>query len=513
MLRDRARTDLQASIEDSRRELVKGRVGDARRWREVIERSLRGAHTSADLDGLADTIQFMTHLMDADGRLNDAIAEVEHAIQLAHGAPTPSALLYALQASFLAATGKVGEANLALEAAEGLIGQVESACSIKCLVMAETVRFKLLKEPSPRFADIIAETARAGSQGDYLFLVSWYVPYLAARGEEGAARPLLRQGKAIAQSQGHRWRLQDMASFEAWKRAVDGEVDLSPVEHCTNQLAQWRQATLRVWSVSLRRQLGEVPAALKDLGVAHSRQGSADVGPAEAWQVWAAMAVGDVSFANLHPPREVSLSTLGTSLAAANAVAIAGSRSDAGVWLPWVRKLAARGVQSSLEWPVSLRRIEGLLWLRTGEPGRARKALLGAADWAASAGYPLERALAALQLAEVAAITQPGGREAWKAAGTDARLFLVEHAVDPVPHLAAVQSGVLLGRQDGRNLLTPRELEVLRLLGDGLPYKVIGARMGISWKTVRTMAHNVYEKLGVDGRQHAVTVGRELELL
>jgi ATP/maltotriose-dependent transcriptional regulator MalT len=506
-------TELRASIDESLRDLVTGSVTDAARWRDIIERSLQAAHTTADMDGLAETVQFMTHLMDADGRLNDAIAEVEHAIHLARGAPTPSILLWSLKASFLAATGEVQKASASLEAAEAFVCQAPGTPSINCLVMVETVRLRLLKGPSIRFASVLERTAGAESHGNYLFLVSWYVPYLAAQGQERSARPLIRQGKAIAQSQGHRWRLQDMASFEAWKRAVDGEVDLSPVEHGTNQLAQWRQATLRVWSVSLRRQLGEVPAALKDLGVAHSRQGSADVGPAEAWQAWAAMTVGDVSFANLHPPKEVSLSTLGTSLAAANAVAIAGSRSDAGVWLPWVRKLAARGVQSSLEWPVSLRRIEGLLWLRTGEPGRARKALLGAADWAASAGYPLERALAALQLAEVAAITQPGGREAWKAAGTDARLFLVEHAVDPVPHLAAVQSGVLLGRQDGRNLLTPRELEVLRLLGDGLPYKVIGARMGISWKTVRTMAHNVYEKLGVDGRQHAVTVGRELELL
>lgn len=49
--------------------------------------------------------------------------------------------------------------------------------------------------------------------------------------------------------------------------------------------------------------------------------------------------------------------------------------------------------------------------------------------------------------------------------------------------------------------LTKREAEVMRLLKDprGLTYKEVGEEMGISWMTVRFMAHAVYAKLGLGG--------------
>lgn len=52
--------------------------------------------------------------------------------------------------------------------------------------------------------------------------------------------------------------------------------------------------------------------------------------------------------------------------------------------------------------------------------------------------------------------------------------------------------------------LTPRELEIVRMVAGGLRNKEIGERLTISEGTVKVHLHNVYEKLGVDGRLELV---------
>ena len=64
-------------------------------------------------------------------------------------------------------------------------------------------------------------------------------------------------------------------------------------------------------------------------------------------------------------------------------------------------------------------------------------------------------------------------------------------------------------RQLGQNvneldLLAPREAEALRLLAEGLPYKQIADRMGISLETVRQYIKAIYSKLHVNSRTEAV---------
>jgi DNA-binding NarL/FixJ family response regulator len=55
--------------------------------------------------------------------------------------------------------------------------------------------------------------------------------------------------------------------------------------------------------------------------------------------------------------------------------------------------------------------------------------------------------------------------------------------------------------------LTPRELEVLRLVAEGLDNRVIGRRLGITRSTVKHHLEAVYAKLGVHGRMEAVREG------
>ena len=71
-------------------------------------------------------------------------------------------------------------------------------------------------------------------------------------------------------------------------------------------------------------------------------------------------------------------------------------------------------------------------------------------------------------------------------------------------------------RNEGRAVgeeLTPKELEVLRLLATRLSRREIGARLYVSLNTVKTHQRAVYRKLGVEHRSAAVSRARELGLL
>jgi DNA-binding NarL/FixJ family response regulator len=57
--------------------------------------------------------------------------------------------------------------------------------------------------------------------------------------------------------------------------------------------------------------------------------------------------------------------------------------------------------------------------------------------------------------------------------------------------------------------LTPREIEIVRMVSQGLRNKAIGERLSISEGTVKVHLHNIYEKLGVDGRLELVLIAQQ----
>jgi len=61
--------------------------------------------------------------------------------------------------------------------------------------------------------------------------------------------------------------------------------------------------------------------------------------------------------------------------------------------------------------------------------------------------------------------------------------------------------------------LTEREVEVLGLLAAGLSNREIAERLVLSEGTIKTHAHNLYGKLGVNSRTQAIVRAKELNLI
>lgn len=69
------------------------------------------------------------------------------------------------------------------------------------------------------------------------------------------------------------------------------------------------------------------------------------------------------------------------------------------------------------------------------------------------------------------------------------------------------------GRTSLRTSLSPRELEVLEMLGRGLSVAAIGSALHVSHSTAKTYVARVYEKLGASNRVQALMTGLHLGLL
>jgi two-component system, NarL family, response regulator LiaR len=61
--------------------------------------------------------------------------------------------------------------------------------------------------------------------------------------------------------------------------------------------------------------------------------------------------------------------------------------------------------------------------------------------------------------------------------------------------------------------ITPRELEILQLIAEGLSNREIAARVFVSENTVKTHSSRVFDKLGARRRTQAVQRGKELRLI
>lgn len=61
--------------------------------------------------------------------------------------------------------------------------------------------------------------------------------------------------------------------------------------------------------------------------------------------------------------------------------------------------------------------------------------------------------------------------------------------------------------------ITPRELEILQLISEGLSNREIAERLFVSENTVKTHSSRLFEKLSAKRRTQAVQLGKELGLI
>jgi DNA-binding NarL/FixJ family response regulator len=71
----------------------------------------------------------------------------------------------------------------------------------------------------------------------------------------------------------------------------------------------------------------------------------------------------------------------------------------------------------------------------------------------------------------------------------------------------APEAAAQLAQHNGEEALTPKEIEVLRLIAAGNANKEIAAQLSTSEETVKSRVKNIFDKLGANDRTHAVTIG------
>jgi DNA-binding CsgD family transcriptional regulator len=95
-------------------------------------------------------------------------------------------------------------------------------------------------------------------------------------------------------------------------------------------------------------------------------------------------------------------------------------------------------------------------------------------------------------------------------------LRLTRHTATVVVREVVVPAPVDFVRDEGKREalgITPRELEILEMIAEGLSNKEIAARAYVSENTVKTHSSRVLDKLGARRRTQAVQLGRELRLI
>lgn len=70
-----------------------------------------------------------------------------------------------------------------------------------------------------------------------------------------------------------------------------------------------------------------------------------------------------------------------------------------------------------------------------------------------------------------------------------------------------------ISRSNRSHLLTKRQIEILRLISDGVSSKEIGEQLFISPSTVKREIRHIFDKLGVSDRSHAVSQAIKRQLI
>jgi DNA-binding NarL/FixJ family response regulator len=114
--------------------------------------------------------------------------------------------------------------------------------------------------------------------------------------------------------------------------------------------------------------------------------------------------------------------------------------------------------------------------------------------------------------------TYAGDAQAVRAMKAGAQGYLLKNLVhkELLQTIRAVHAGrkamtpdvaAQLAEHSGEEALTPKEIEVLRLIAAGNANKEIAAQLSVTEETIKSRFKNILDKLGANDRTHAVTIG------
>jgi two-component system, NarL family, response regulator LiaR len=100
----------------------------------------------------------------------------------------------------------------------------------------------------------------------------------------------------------------------------------------------------------------------------------------------------------------------------------------------------------------------------------------------------------------------------FKLTGRQQRVVIKEVSIKEVP--APAREPFLPDQRKREDLgITPRELEILELIAQGMSNREIAEKLFVSENTVKTHSSRVFDKLGAKRRTQAVQLGKEFGLL
>ena len=164
----------------------------------------------------------------------------------------------------------------------------------------------------------------------------------------------------------------------------------------------------------------------------------------------------------------------------------------------------------ALEWAANPRqplaliaayRLLGEIDTDSGQHAEAEEHLRHALNWAEACAAPYEQALTLLAMAELYTVTNKPD-DAWKHLDRARMICTPLNAMPALERARAIAARLSVRRSQPSHPagLTPREVEVLRLVAEGLTDADVAERLFLSPRTVSTHLTSIYNKLSVNSR-------------
>jgi len=326
---------------------------------------------------------------------------------------------------------------------------------------------------------------------DLLQIQAWP---LLRQGQPGTALPLIEQGLSLARSLGEPQLTGRLLSARSFALNISGN-PAGAAHDAAEALRLFRQAGDRILAGTTLGNLGNYELAAGDLNAARCHLvESLDIAHAlnaRDGTVYWTFNLGLVEYlsGSLDAAEALFAECLGLArrmgVKAVTAYALIGlaMAGHGGTGLGWSARRHGAADQALADLGDVLEPLEGQLAARDRQ--RLRAAMGGEAF---DAEYATGRTLELAQLADETLREVPAGREAQRARA-------------PVSGQNAAGSG------DGVTVLTPRELDVLKLVAQGLSNPDIAQRLVLSEHTVHRHLANILRKLGLSSRAAAAAWG------